>query len=276
MHNEVGKMRQEMEGILTHSAINPNDMPSLDSPSTRNGNSETIELGETSEHYAWEKHSTGIARKTLLRMGYKGKGGLGKNENGIEEAITIDNVVRSKKSEKRTLIFSSSITRDINTNGFNKKLKYNKATFHKFNGKKIQHIKRYIPVHLDEEKNGVDSVIIVAGGNDITVGKPNLNSRSVSQIANDIIEAGLLCRNEHGVKHIYISSVLPRCFAYYQMQRKVLNNILKDHCELNGFTFIANDNIILKYHIGHDGVHLNKSGASLLCRNLHYYLNREV
>ena len=249
-------MREHMERIHTHSTIKKNT----------NGD-RAAESCETSEHYAWEKHSKGIARKTLIRMGYKGKGGLGKYENGIEEAITVDNIVRSKE---RTLIFSSSITRDINTNGFNKKLKYNRATLHKFNGKKIRHIKRYIPVHLDEEEDRVHSVVIVAGGNDIPVSKSNM---SMSTIADDIIEAGLTCRNEYGVKDIYISSILPRCSAYYQLQRKVLNDILKERCELNGFTFIDNDNIILKYHIGHDGVHLNKAGTSLLCRNLHYYLN---
>ena len=172
------------------------------------------------------------------------------------------------------MIFSSSITRGINPNGFNKKLEGGSATFHKFNGKKAHHIRQYIPVHLEEEGHlgrKVDSVVIVAGGNDIPMGK--FNSMPVSKIADNLIEAGLLCKEEYGVEHVYISSVLPRTSVYYQLRRKELNNSLKERCRSYGFTFIDNANIILKHHIGPDGVHLNKAGSSLLCRNFHRYLN---
>ena len=274
--NQVDAMRQNMEGIYSHPAENnPSSTENVDpfeNSSTPNGNGKNtntyvLDSDDTSkQHFAWEKSSTGVARKTLEKMGYKGVGGLGKNEDGIEEAITVDNI---RPTNTKTLIFSSSITRDINPNGFNKQLKGNRATFHKFNGKRIHHIKKYIPVHLDEEDD-VDSVVIIAGGNDIPVSKSN--SASVSTIADDIIEAGLLCRNEYGVKHIYIASILPRSSTYYQLRRKDLNNLLKERCGVNGFTFIDNENIILKNHIGHDGVHLNKAGTTLLYRNLHHYL----
>ena len=40
--------------------------------------------------YEWLKYSSGQASKIINKMGYKGKG-LGKNEDGIEEAIQVNN-----------------------------------------------------------------------------------------------------------------------------------------------------------------------------------------
>ena len=44
-------------------------------------------------------------------------------------------------------------------------------------------------------------------------------------------------------------------------------------CEKNGFMFIENEDIILRPHIHHDGVHLNEDGSSLLYKNLLFALN---
>ena len=58
------------------------------------------------KQFEWEKHSSGAARKTLERMGYSGRG-LGRHEDGIEEANTVN------KIEKSTLIFSTSIVGNL-------------------------------------------------------------------------------------------------------------------------------------------------------------------
>ena len=56
--------------------------------------------------YEWLKHSSGLATKIINKMGYKGKG-LGKNEDGIEEAIQVDetkfNTEFTKTTEKKLL-----------------------------------------------------------------------------------------------------------------------------------------------------------------------------
>ena len=52
-----------------------------------------------------------------------------------------------------------------------------------------------------------------------------------------------------------------------------LNLMLKEQCRTNGFIFVENMNIVLSDHIGHDGVHLNKAGSSVLCSNLCNSLN---
>ena len=68
--------------------------------------------GTHDNSFEWERYSSGTARKTLEKMGHKG-GGLGKNEDGIKEAIPV-------QSKRKTAIFSSSITKGIKINGFNK------------------------------------------------------------------------------------------------------------------------------------------------------------
>ena len=72
---------------------------------------------------------------------------------------------------------------------------------------------------------------------------------------------------------VFISSVLARQLAYLQSRRKELNDILRNLCLLHNFTFIENENIILKEHILKDGVHLNNNGTVLLARNFLKHLN---
>ena len=51
--------------------------------------SSSLNSGENQYRFEWEKHSSGFAGRIIDKMGYKGKG-LGKNEDGIVEAIKID------------------------------------------------------------------------------------------------------------------------------------------------------------------------------------------
>ena len=159
----------------------------------KNPNWRSKETGDAEPQlYNWECSSSGTARKTLQKMGYKG-GGLGKNEDGMREALSVQN------DQRKTSIFSSSITRGIRLNGFNKGYKKGAAIIHRFHGGKVHHIRNYLSTHLEEEKP--DSVVIVAGGNDL----PNGESSSIviDDIANDIIECRQRSR-EHGVVDVFI------------------------------------------------------------------------
>ena len=216
---------------------------------------------DNSKLYCWEHSSSGSARNAMLKWGYKG-GGLGKNENGREEAIAISEI---DSLTQRTVIFSSSITRGINPNGFNKAYKKGTAKFERFHGRTAHDIKTYIPTHL--KRDLYDSAVIVAGGNDLS-----RDSVSIDTVAEDIIAAGLVCREFH-VKKIYICSVLPRRYTRYQVRRSTLNDILRELCKIFGFIFIENENISLQEHIHSDDVHLTKRGSSILCENIVQQLN---
>lgn len=189
-----------------------------------------------------------------------------------ERARRIEGIkARRQARESKTLIFSSSITRDITRQQRLFKEKYRKGdlAIHEFKGKRASEIVKYMIPHLEEEQPS--SVVFVAGGNDL----PNhhVDSVRIAKIAECLIEGGLKCRNEHGVRNVYISSIMPRENSQFQGNRHQLNKVLKNMCLQNGFTFIDNSNIVLSSHIHPDGVHLNYDGSGVLGDNLLHVLN---
>ena len=108
-------------------------------------------------------------------------------------------------------------------------------------------------------------MIIQCGGNDLPT------KLSVMEIAEQIIETGIVCR-ELGVSTIMISSVLPRSDFYLQLKRQELK-LLESLCSINGFVFIPNKSMALSKHIDFDGVHLNDAGSALLQNTFVEYLN---
>ena len=117
---------------------------------------------------------------------------------------------------------------------------------------------------MPEEKP--DIVLIQAGGNDLPT------KSTVLEIANDIIEAGIVCK-QMGASKVLISSVLPRRDFHLQLKRHDLNNVLKSLCEVNNFTFIPNSKLVLSHHISNDDVHLSDLGTELLQDTFFSYLN---
>ena len=190
-----------------------------------------------------------------------------------EKARKIEGIkARRQARESKTLIFSSSITRDITRQQktFNEMCRKSDVTFHQFNGKKASDIVRYMIPHLEEEQPS--SVVFVAGGNDLP--NKDIPFHEIKKIANCLVEGGLLCRGEHGVNDVFISSIMPRSHSAFQGNRHSLNNMLKEMCKEYNFTFIDNKNIVLRAHGHHDGVHLNHEGSEVLRDNLLNVLNK--
>lgn len=129
----------------------------------------------------------------------------------------------------------------------------------------MKYLKKYAPIHLDEEMP--DTVVVVGGGNDLSS-----NNKSVPQIANEIIDVGIDAKMR-GASKVVISSVLPRGDFHYQLNRHLLNKLLKDLCVANNFYFLNNNNIFLDSHLAYDKVHLNIDGTRLLADNLIGCLN---
>ena len=189
-----------------------------------------------------------------------------------EKARRIEGIRKRREArESKTLIFSSSITRDITRQhrSFNEKCKNSDVTIHEFKGKKATDIVKYMIPHLEEEQPS--SVMFVAGGNDLS--NQDMPIDEIEKVANCLVEGGLVCRNEHGVNNVYISSIMPREHSNFQGNRHRLNNLLRDMCKEFNFTFIENKNIVLRDHGHHDGVHLNVEGSDMLRGNLLDVLN---
>ena len=176
---------------------------------------------------------------------------------------------RREARESKTLVFSSSITRDIKKQSFNSDCKGSDVAFHEFRGKKAKDIVRYMTPHLDDECPS--NVVLIAGGNDLP--DRDIPSEEVRKVANCLLEGGLRCREQYGVKKVFISSILPRSNSQFQGNRHRLNIMLKEMCHENQITFIDNNNIVLRQHGHRDGVHLNEEGSDMLCANLLNVLN---
>ena len=166
----------------------------------------------------------------------------------------------------KAAVFSTSMTRDFNMVEFRRSCKP-EVNLHKFNGKKAKYFKTYVTAHLPEDNP--DIVVIQCGGNDLPT------KASVPEIANQIIDAGIVCR-EMGVKRVMISSVLPRADFHLQLKRHELNKLLEAMCEMNNFIFIRNQGMTLSRHIDYDGVHLNEEGTKVLQRSFINCLNGNV
>ena len=196
----------------------------------------------------------------------------GSDFDEAEKAKKIEGIrERRKARESKTLIFSSSITRDISRQqrSFNEKYKKGNVSFHEFKGKRARDIVKYMVPHLEEEQPS--AVVFVAGGNDLP--NKDISIEEIQKTASCLVEGGLVCREEYGVSEVYISSIMPRAHSDFQGNRHRLNKILRDMCKEFNFNFIDHDNIVLRTHGHQDGVHLNCDGSDLLRDNLLNVLN---
>ena len=72
----------------------------------------------------------------------------------------------------------------------------------------------------------------------------------------------------YGAERIFISSILERRGYKYTKVINRLNDQLYMACIANGYIYIDNCEILLKYHNGKDGIHPNDKGLCILKMNL--------
>ena len=93
-----------------------------------------------------------------------------------------------------------------------------------------------------------------------------------SELAHNIINIGLICKN-YGASKVFISSTL-----LVKKNSKLnpilwrVNNHLHELCEISGFLFIKND-MITTDHLWRDGIHLQDIDSNNLTRNFYQILN---
>ena len=126
----------------------------------------------------------------------------------------------------------------IKRNGFKKELHHGKAFFRSFSGANAKQLRHYIIPTLIDDKP--DAIVIHVGTNDI------LNYASHEDIARSNINIGLDCKN-NGVNEVVISSILVKKNPNLTEIERRVNDMLRDLCEKNGFSFICND-VILSNH----------------------------
>ena len=235
--------------------------------------SRTVEKGSVPVRPGMWLYSTAVSKgeTTTLSSVNKFSSPRFSSNNPQTPECNPDETGKTKGNNNKTLVFSTSITKGIRVNEFNEYLIEGEARFQRFHGGRVKHFKNYLATHLEEERPS--TVVLQAGGNDLPTTRKN--PTPVSEIANSIIEAGLMCR-QYGVSRILISSVLPRAQAYMQGRRRELNDVLRILCEKHRFIFIENNDIILKEHICGDGVHLNDARSTLLARNFLTHLNSHI
>ena len=112
-----------------------------------------------------------------------------------EREEKIGNIKKGReKRESKTLVFASSITRDIDKRAFSDNCRYGNVTFHEFRGKKAKDIVRYMEHHLEEENP--HTVVLVAGGNDLP--SKDMTLREIEKVAEHLIEGGAKCKRTFG------------------------------------------------------------------------------
>ena len=107
--------------------------------------------------------------------------------------------------------------------------------------------------------------ILHAGGNDLA------NGDQIDDIVDHLSYLAVELKHR-GVKRIAISAMVPRKDLKEDIPK--LNAVLKAMCHTNGYDFINNSNIIYKYNLSDDKVHLNYKGVQLLQGNFISYLKR--
>ena len=163
-------------------------------------------------------------------------------------------------------MFGNSHIKRIKPNDFNKELHRGKTFFCSFSDTNPKQLHHYIIPTLIDDKP--DAIAIRASKNDI------LNRANHEDIARSIINIGLDCK-VNGVNKVFISSILVRKNPNLTAIVCRVNDMLRDLCEKNGFSFICNDVITTNY-LWKDGVYLQDMGKHILSNHFLKFLNNSI
>ena len=171
----------------------------------------------------------------------------------------------TKHGRKIWVVGDSHIKR-IKRNDCNKELRHGKAFFRSFSGANTKQLRHYIIPTLVDDKS--DAIVIHVGKNDI------LNHANHENIAHSIINIGLDCKT-NGVDEVLISSILVKKNPNLTAIVRRVNDMLRDLCKKNGFSFICNDVITTNY-LWKDGVHMQDMGTHIFSNHFLKFLNYSI
>ena len=260
-------MKQQLERIITHLNDHQEQVKDIKSPTSPetvvsvSGSNLTIIDGDDSRYkYEWEKHSSGFAGKIFRKMGYQGKG-LGKNEDGIREAITIDNSKfnsqpNTEDKKKLFYIASSSMLNQMDEKRLSRE---NIKVIVKCHGGCTV---RCMYTHLPEMFSlKPDYVLLHIGSNDCGGKKTGKTSDEVLQEIKKL--ADFISWNLPRTKLIISQPIIRADSSVAHCVQKILRIKLK-HLS---YPTLDHSNVNLS-HLGRKGLHLNSRGTKLVARNI--------
>ena len=209
------------------------------------------------EPFGWEKYSTGAASNIMKKMGYKGKG-LGKDENGIMEPITIEHpqilgAAQKRKNHKKLFyILSSSMLNQMDEERLSNKDVNVKIQCH--GGCTISCMYSHLQKMFDLKP---DYILLHIGSNDCT---NNISDKVLSEfkmltayIAKELPYAKLI------ISLPIVRADSSRSNAIQQNFKLKLQRLF--------FPCLENSNINLS-HLGKKGLHLNNHGTKVMAKNI--------
>ena len=184
------------------------------------------------------------------------------HEPNLERNIVPGVKLYSKSHLRSTMVITDSMAGRVNKKQINRNIDSNEeeVIFKRFPGHTADELSYYAHKPLRDEKP--NQVIVIAGTNDI--GKEVDLGRTVNEheVVENIMKIGRVARDT-GADKVYVSSIMVRHGYQYKHVIKRVNNLLESACSEEGFWYLDQSDITSS-HIGHDGVHLNFFGQTLL------------
>ena len=179
-----------------------------------------------------------------------------KSKSKFESSKTSNIKKNRARGQKKpvTVILGDSMVRDMK--GWELSNKNHHVVVKTFRGVNTSKMKWHVKPTIEENP---ENVILVCGTNNLT------ESSDPNTVANEIFELGMTIVNESN-SNLVISSIIHRKNEF-RSKIKEINGLLKDKCNQRNIGFLSHDNINPINHSNRGGLHLNKTGNSLLFEN---------
>ena len=137
-----------------------------------------------------------------------------------------------------------------------------------YSGATAEHLQHYIDIALQDHPK----IVIIHGGTNDVYGR-NRNNKTAEEVVQDLIKSANKCR-DHGVTHVFVSSLLPIFHTQAHNKVKEINVLLKSYCEHYNFGYIDNDFLTIMDLKEGDPVHLSWDGRCKLVNNYIHNLKK--
>ena len=171
------------------------------------------------------------------------------------------------QSGRQNCIFGTSMVSNVKAKKVNNELRGASASIWDFRDATIKHLKHHVYPNLVDDT--LDIAVIHGKCNDL--GYKNKEALSTNDMVNAILETGKLCQS-HGVKDIFIYSLIYRKNNFQNNEVNMINNLFRGAGDSLGFHFIDNSSIA-RNHLAADRIHINYAGTEVLFGKIAFCLS---